>query len=557
MKLLEFGFKNVFSYGNKLQSFKIKQNEPNLVLLQGRRGAGKSAIKESILLSIYGKSLDHSIGKIPNRANGNAYVYNKYITNKGQLVETERGFKPNFFKLTIDNEEPKFSDANKAKVNQIIEEKYVEIPFNVFCNTVTVSVSDFKSFVSLSPEDKRKIIDKIFGLHDVNLMNELNKAEIKALTEEIKLLESGIERNNELLESTKVQLEKAQHDFDANAVQQIDALKLEIKEIETEKEEIKVKFADAKAKIDEIKSRSTTNSESISKSESGIQEIKKKLALYAKGKCPHCLSDLTDDKHENIKGKLENMLTEYSERLDALNEEAETIESELYTATRDQNTIKDGFYALDSKIKVKQSLITEIQKKLNSGDKTAQINTLIEQIELKISDASKRRFTAKEELQVNLELAASFSNEGMKSLLMGHVIPSINKKVQERIAEISYPFQFEFNETFDVSVRQLGTEVAIEELSTGEKKEMNLITLFCILDLMVMKSNLNFLFLDEVFTSLDRESIDKIIVMLRNFVDTHKMTVFAISHDPLPEEMFDSKLHIFKDKFWSDINTIF
>ena len=91
MKLLEFGFRNVFSYGNKLQTFKIKQNEPNLVLIRGRRGAGKRSIKESIILSIYGKCLDHSIGRVPNRANGNAYVYNKYITNSGKIVETERG----------------------------------------------------------------------------------------------------------------------------------------------------------------------------------------------------------------------------------------------------------------------------------------------------------------------------------------------------------------------------------------------------------------------------------------------------------------------------------
>jgi ABC-type multidrug transport system ATPase subunit len=100
----------------------------------------------------------------------------------------------------------------------------------------------------------------------------------------------------------------------------------------------------------------------------------------------------------------------------------------------------------------------------------------------------------------------------------------------------------------------MGHDVEIEDLSTGEKKEMNLITLFCILDLMVMKSNLNFLFLDEIFTSLDKDSIFRVITMLRNFVDSYKMTVFAISHDPLPEELFDSKMHIVKEKYWTDIN---
>jgi DNA repair exonuclease SbcCD ATPase subunit len=553
MKLLEFGFRNVFSYGNKLQTFKIKQNEPNLVLIRGRRGAGKSSIKESIILSIYGKCLDHSIGRVPNRANGNAYVYNKYITNSGKIVETERGLKPNFLKLTIDGQEPKFSDANKKNVDKMIEEKLVEIPFNVFCNTVTVSVNDFKSFVSLSPDDKRKIIDRIFGLSDINLMNELNKAEIKALNDEINMLETDIKRSNELLDATRAQLARAQQEIDANAVQEIEVIKSEIKELEELKERLKGLFGEVKQRVVVVERELSDKRAERDKTQNTILEITKKLALYAKGKCPHCLSDLTDDKHENINEKLKKMFEDYTAKLDTIFESIERKTEDLSTEQSEQNSIRDQFYDLDSKIRVKNSKISEIEAKLNSVDKTSQINMLIDQIETKISEASKRRFEAKEELQTNLELAAAFSNDGMKALLMSQIIPSINEKIQDRIAEIDYPFQFSFNEKFEVAVRHLGQEVEIEELSTGEKKEMNLITLFCVLDLMVMKSNLNFLFLDEVFTSLDRESIDKIIIMLRSFVDTHKMTVFAISHDPLPEEMFDTKLHIVKDKYWTDI----
>lgn len=553
MKLLEFGFKNIFAYGNKLQTIKIKPNTPNLVLLQGAKGQGKSSIKESILLGIYGKSLDHSLGRVPNRTNKNGYVYNKYVTNSGQLVETERGFAPNFLRLKIDGEDPKFSDANKTKMNQYIEEKLVEIPFSVFCNTVTISVSDFKSFVSLSPDDKRKIIDRIFGLSDVNAMNELNKAEIKALTEEIRMLEAGIDRNNDLLASTQAQLQKAQKEIDQNAVSQIEAYQEDIKELERQKEELKGQYAEVSATINELQKEINSLNEQITKTNSGISEIQKKLALYAKGKCPHCLSNLADDTHENIKGKLEKMFVDYREKLSDLQEKIDNIQDELYSHSKVQSEIKNGFYDFDSKIKVKNSQISEIRSKLNSSNETSQINTLIEQIETKIAEASKRRFEAKEELQTNLELAAAYSNDGMKSLLMAQIIPSINQRIQQRSAEIEYPFQFEFNDKFEVSVRQLGHDVEIEDLSTGEKKEMNLITLFCILDLMVMKSNLNFLFLDEIFTSLDRESIFRVISMLRNFVDHYKMTVFAISHDPLPEELFDSKMQIVKEKYWSDI----
>ena len=40
MKLLEFSYKNILSYGNLLQTFKFS-DKPQLILVEGENGAGK------------------------------------------------------------------------------------------------------------------------------------------------------------------------------------------------------------------------------------------------------------------------------------------------------------------------------------------------------------------------------------------------------------------------------------------------------------------------------------------------------------------------------------
>jgi len=51
MKIKEFAFKNICSYGNKIQTFKFS-DEPNLILVQGTNGSGKSSISDALTVSI-------------------------------------------------------------------------------------------------------------------------------------------------------------------------------------------------------------------------------------------------------------------------------------------------------------------------------------------------------------------------------------------------------------------------------------------------------------------------------------------------------------------------
>ena len=55
MKITQFSFKNICSYGNKLQTFKFSE-DPQLILVQGKNGSGKSSISDALTVALYGKS---------------------------------------------------------------------------------------------------------------------------------------------------------------------------------------------------------------------------------------------------------------------------------------------------------------------------------------------------------------------------------------------------------------------------------------------------------------------------------------------------------------------
>ena len=301
MKIHEFSFRNICSYGNKLQTFKFT-DEPRLILVQGKNGSGKSSISDALTVAIYGKSAIRKTKEIPNRINKNAYTQIKFTTGNGRLIDIERGLEPNFSKLSIDGAEYNLPD--KRRVDDFIEEELTKLPFNVFSNTISLSVNDFKSFVKLSPADKRQIIDKIFGLDIVNDMSKISKEDTKRVKGEITPLESSIASNQRLLESSVNQLENLKNEIQATNTARIEELNIELKKLVDLKESARIEAGSFTTELSKIQTMVRTSRDELTTIRANISEIQKKLDLYNKNKCPHCLSDLTDEIHSQIKDKL-------------------------------------------------------------------------------------------------------------------------------------------------------------------------------------------------------------------------------------------------------------
>lgn len=555
MKIEKFAFRNVCSYGNKLQEFEF-DDSPRLVLVQGKNGGGKSSISDALTISLYGKSAVRKTKEIPNRINKNAYTYIKFRTGNNDSVVIERGLEPNFSKIQINGVDHNLPD--KRRVDEFIEDELTKIPFNVFSNTISLSVNDFKSFVKLSPADKRKIIDKIFGLDVLNEMSILSKEESKDSSARSRALQASIDHNTAVLQNSVDQLAGLKEDIVKVNENRLSELQESIQKFETSQVSIKDEFLAIKVKVDALVVEINKVKEDRTKISFNIKEIDSKLALYEQNKCPHCLSDLTDTVHLEIKGKLEKLKAQNSAKLPDITQRLTDLTNDFRDLETKQNAKKTDYTTITAQLpalkREKQLLENPVGTDTSGVDR---IKAVIKTIKEKIKELSTEKAELDEKLKLSQEMEVILGDNGMKKLLMSQIVPILNKKILKIAKILEFKFAFEFDIDFDPIITHLGMQISPDSLSAGEQKKMNLIVLLCILELIKLKHHqVNLLFLDEVFSSLDVDSIYRIVDLLKDFSKKYNMTIFVISHDMLPEEFFDLKIYVENKDHFSDMKMV-
>jgi ABC-type multidrug transport system ATPase subunit len=98
----------------------------------------------------------------------------------------------------------------------------------------------------------------------------------------------------------------------------------------------------------------------------------------------------------------------------------------------------------------------------------------------------------------------------------------------------------EFNEDFDARITHMGQEINQATLSTGENKKLEFAVILAIIRIMKIKfPGLNILFLDEILSNLDAESVSAVLRILRKITDEYKLHVFIVNHAPIDNNLFD------------------
>lgn len=541
MKILELSFKNILSYGNRLQTLTF-DDEPKLILVEGENGAGKSSIKEALTVSIYGRSAIRKMKDVPNWVNRNAFTNIKFLTNSGDQVDLSRGIDPNFSNIEVNGSH--FNLPDKRKVDDFIEEELAKIPFSVFCNTISLSFDDFKSFVNLSQSDKRKIVDRIFGIDILTDMRGIVKEEMRQAKKELDLLNSQISRHSTTLQSSLDQLAQLREKLSKKKEVQSDDLTFKIEERRTNLENIKSRYTSFKDSISGTQQKLNQVRDEVSRARAAISEVNDKLTLYQKNRCPHCLNDLTSDSAIKTKESIELKKKTLDESLPALKESFSTLNSKLEELTDGQNSAKADFYRVKADL---ESLETSLKKMMEevATDETNSIEAIIETIQQNLDTDSTQAQTKEKEYELSSTLDSLLSDSGIKKTLIDKIIPTLNARIFEISQKLEFKFSFEFNSDFDPIISYMGLEISPESLSSGQRKKMNLIVLLAFIELIKMKhSQMNVMFLDEIFSSLDKNNVYMAIEILREYSTKYGMTIFVVSHESLPEELFNYRIMV-------------
>ncbi len=553
MKIKEWTWRNVKSYGNITQKIEFRQDKGELILLLGENGEGKTSCLDVIDLLMFGEILNKrgkrlSQKQIPNRTNGDAWAKMKLSTAQYEDVEITRTINPTLKTSLVVDGDP-YTKA--GKIQGRIEE-IIQFDMDSFKSFISLNVNIFKDFINLTPEDKRIILDKLFNLQIINDLNKIlkgmkqqNDLQYTSINKEILIYEEQIDQLKEAIEEAIVQIK-------INNAGKIDALKEELVkhkdafiEIETTKDAIAEELSQISSEISKLSQK---------RNELGrdLREVQKQIDLYDQGKCPTCSHDLSIEL--DIKSDLaerKRLTLELIAELDRTMQESQATESvakgKFNEASKKWTDLMVYLGGLKSQIK---SLKAEQEANDKDGDDQTDIfkknmEKAAEKLELK-----RESFIEIQKLKlIHDTLLPIWGESGVKRDIIEEIIGPINQYIQEDLAILGSAFSVEVDNNFDAHILEWGTEIDSDTLSTGEAKRINLVIMLAYIKMIRLKKDVNILILDELFASVDIRGVDFILQLMKKYANERNINIIIVHHSELNRALFDRILTVKKNHY--------
>jgi len=548
MRIDYIEFRNFSSYGNQTQRLEFEENESKLYLTLGKNGDGKTTIANAIIYALYGKVEGVKLSDLPNRINKELYV--KIGLKCGTTtIEIERGLMPNKFSVKLNGVE--FDKAGKKSVQDYLEEEVFGIPYHVFKNIIILSVNDFKSFLTMSNQDKKQIIDKMFGFSILNDMQKQIKDERRDIKYDIDSYESELNQIMDSIGSVKGKLNTLLEESNTANKSKIEELKTGLLSLKADVDKLNEDRSSAASEMNKFNTQYNDKHSDAKDIKREIDYLNKKLKLYESGHCPTCETKLDSEWHTNQKCEFEENIKTNMDNIKSLKVEMDIL-SEKVTDARSSKLDLEGQIS-DHKVTMGQ-LKSELLKIKNTpaGSDFDHMRNLIQEFEDKESEKSKNVG----ELNANynfMEIVEQVLGEdGVKNLAVKTILPGLNTNIAAMAQTMHLQFHIRFDEKFNCIINHLGEEINPMTLSTGERKKADFIIIIAIIKILKLRfPQLNLLFLDELLSSVDHDGVYNILKILNQVIKENKINTFVINHSVLPHEIFDKKIQIYRENGFS------
>lgn len=550
MKIKEIVIRGFKSFGHNKQVLELDPDKGQLWLISGENGAGKSSLISSVEWTIFGKTRGRtrkwsSQKSLPNRINGELLNSIKFISDSGIDVELTRGLNPNILELK-ENDIPYI---NKDNIDSRID-KLVGMDIETFKSFISMSINDFKNFTSLSTEEKNMLLDKLFNLEIIKLMADVLKEIGKNNKTTINIIDSEIKSIDKSISSIKKSIDKSITKSLENNSNEIENCKKFIKDNKDNYLQLKDKISKISNKFEEINNLIISENKNLSKLESEISNTQYKIDLYDSGKCPTCETDFNNQLFLDLKSIL-------IEKKNELNLFKITIEDNLkdYKSKKiklDQISLNTNktFNDLNTLMISNKNKITELSKK-NEDDiiNVSEFNKMVDDMLVEKTEKNNNLSTHTYKEKTYKELWKILGENGVRKSIINGIIKPINDFISNNIKLMNIPFEVSLDRDFNTKIKSLGNEIEHDSLSTGENKKINICILMAYLELIRGKKYINVLFLDEVFSSMDLNSIEDILYLLKYFSNKNNINIFVVHHAVMNEKIFDRILKIEKNIF--------
>lgn len=501
--------------------------------ISGAVGVGKTTIGEAIIFGLFGSvngknnsdliswGLKHGLIEIWCSSKGN----NLYIKRELNLY----GQSPIY--AEVNGEELVF--VNKRDAQSQLENDYYDttrIMVELLC---IISFNNFKSIATMNTKDIKIFLDKILGFQiltkyaDVckDLMGD-NYSHISSIQTQIGNITSQISKLEEINSKTNSGIPSSGYEKGIENIQK------DIKELEIFIKQYK----------NTIKSTTNNYNAEIIKKNSELSEIitlgknkSKEIKLIESGVCPTCGAEI-DKSQLDIKIKEKEILTTSYKSKQA---EIETIKDQYNTKLKD---LEDQLKNFEDNLKSLRTTFIQLEERTkHSTISTEEIKKLKSTKEKYESDLENYN---REDQEWNT--LYRYLSTNIRQHILNSFIPILNKNIQGYAQQLQIPYIIHFDNEFKCTINMNGFDdrtIPISSLSTGQLKTVDMIIILGVLKSIISSSNINIMFLDELFSNLDADLRSKMCNVLKEST-TPSQTLFIISHQDVPDEYFNGAINI-------------
>ena len=130
--------------------------------------------------------------------------------------------------------------------------------------------------------------------------------------------------------------------------------------------------------------------------------------------------------------------------------------------------------------------------------------------------------------------------------LLDTLIPHINSSIQFYINKLEQNYTVKFDQEFKAHIYtdfNPDNEISYKDLSTGQRKTLDVAIIFGILQNIIANVKCNVIFLDELMSNMDSDSRNTLLGILKETLKDK--TVFVVNHAEMMDDFFDHKYRVY------------
>lgn len=532
-------FKSI--YGTQLFNF---DNLKGLIKLSGPIGSGKTTLAEAILWGLYGTVKGQNNTQLV-AWNTKACEIELNLTSKNKEIHIIRNIRE---PLIIEVDGKTLSASNKRNTQEILEEEIYDVPKLAVIKMCVISFSAFNSLAAMNPGETKQFLDEIFGFKLFTDYNNEVVIERKNQQNESIKLQSVYEENLKQIENLRQkQLTQTTHlqesiDLDGLNKRREELINKGIEQ-KTNKENLK-RERDQKDKEYDLKIQ--TYKDKMTEAVTLGKQAKNHYNTFKSGICPTCGQKIDQAHIDEYKSKMEEYAKVYREN------EAEKNKLEL-----EKQNVHDSYHQpmidCDENMNLLRQKISSIDAELKSYNDSVQL--LNDNFEELINEYEEKSQKLKKELdKCDIEIAEwnemnELFTKTLRYNLLETLIPHINKSIQFFINKLDQSYKIEFDQEFKahIFVDSFDKEIAYNNLSTGQRKSLDLAIIFGILQNVIASVNFNVIMMDELMSNMDSNTRNTILSLLNEtFINNNEIhkSIFVVNHAEMQDDYFTHKIQV-------------